>query len=558
MKRLWFAILVVLLAASAHAQTTPAYCPLTGCTFTGPIAANGGLSASALTGLTTPMPVAEGGTGSTGGTGYAFGNGSGAFTFSPTIPLSAVVGSGSVVPAPGETIQHAVSRLPSTGGTVVVPIGTWFTGDIPITTSNVTVVGSGMPVVNSAETAFIPGSGTILQGSLTFEGASNITVMNLGVDVGDAFNVCTDEGLVVEPAGNSITSPMIYNVTIENVATLACDKTFAPASQQHSVRVGNVTNLYESNIHTDKGFYGVVAKSTNVVQVGIFVNNAYSNGWICKSDDVEGTCANVSVSGLIVSNSGCPALDTYGGTVSNVAMSNVQVYNTAGTCTYGLMSHIVTDPATGVSSFVKGVEISNFILDNIPGDALVFANGTTDVTVSNGTISHGGGNGVDFQQTGTSGNTAANLNLDTLAGYGVYGFGATDAATGINCNAVTSGCLAESGSGGVMFFNAIRSTTQKFTSIVNGAFTGRFSGETAFTCAATTLCPVYVAWGATLPSLAYYPVCQVQTGTAGTNYNATTYVQNQSTLGVNVGVYVNGATALPTGTTVSCTVDTNN
>lgn len=45
-----------------------------------------------LTGLTTPLSVAQGGTGATGGTGYLYGNGGAPSTYSPTIPYSALTG----------------------------------------------------------------------------------------------------------------------------------------------------------------------------------------------------------------------------------------------------------------------------------------------------------------------------------------------------------------------------------------------------------------------------------------------------------------------------------
>ena len=43
-----------------------------------------------LTGLTTPLPTTEGGTGGGGGTGYAYGHGSASFSYSPTIPSSSL------------------------------------------------------------------------------------------------------------------------------------------------------------------------------------------------------------------------------------------------------------------------------------------------------------------------------------------------------------------------------------------------------------------------------------------------------------------------------------
>ncbi len=50
------------------------------------------LNTASITGLTTPIPPSEGGTGSTGLTGYAYGNGSSIMTAATTIPGSAIAG----------------------------------------------------------------------------------------------------------------------------------------------------------------------------------------------------------------------------------------------------------------------------------------------------------------------------------------------------------------------------------------------------------------------------------------------------------------------------------
>ena len=86
---------------------------------------------TSLTGLTTPLPTSEGGTGGAGGTGYAYGNGSAAFSFSPTIPWSAITGgpsaaittlTGDVAAGPGSGSQAATVQ-----GLESVPFCTGFT-----------------------------------------------------------------------------------------------------------------------------------------------------------------------------------------------------------------------------------------------------------------------------------------------------------------------------------------------------------------------------------------------------------------------------------------------
>ena len=47
---------------------------------------------TSLSGLTTPLPSTEGGSGTAGGTGYRYGNGASPDSYSPTIPASAITG----------------------------------------------------------------------------------------------------------------------------------------------------------------------------------------------------------------------------------------------------------------------------------------------------------------------------------------------------------------------------------------------------------------------------------------------------------------------------------
>ena len=54
---------------------------------------------TSLSGLTTPLPSTEGGSGTTGGTGYRYGNGASPDSYSPTIPWSAITSAGTASPS---------------------------------------------------------------------------------------------------------------------------------------------------------------------------------------------------------------------------------------------------------------------------------------------------------------------------------------------------------------------------------------------------------------------------------------------------------------------------
>jgi hypothetical protein len=82
----------------------------------------------------------------------------------------------------GQTLKQAVDLLPSTGGIVMLPVATISSGysiAAPLTKSNVTLMGSGMPTFLSDRLS----SGTIIQGPLTVN-ADYFSAYNLGVDMG--------------------------------------------------------------------------------------------------------------------------------------------------------------------------------------------------------------------------------------------------------------------------------------------------------------------------------------------------------------------------------------
>ena len=144
-----------------YVQNGP-YCSLSGCTFTGPITApyynatqfpyyeiNGvQISSSALsdasnlayinkanvftmnqsmpsiTGMTTPLPQSEGGTGTASGTGYAYGNGTSGFTYSTTIPYASITGTPTSLPC---TAGYCVLQAPTVNQAITQPVGTGLT-----------------------------------------------------------------------------------------------------------------------------------------------------------------------------------------------------------------------------------------------------------------------------------------------------------------------------------------------------------------------------------------------------------------------------------------------
>lgn len=418
-----------------------------------------------------------------------------------TFPLGVTAQSlnGFVVVKAGQSILQAVNLLPSGGGTVIVPNGTFPSGTTssPITTSNVTIIGAGMPIPNSGQTAMLAGSGSIIQGTLLFSGASNITVANLGVDVGDVQNNCTtQDGLVIQPTNDAIASPMLYQISVYNVSSLGCDHTFSGAAQQHDIRIEHATGVFESNIYTYNGFYGNVVKAIDANLYGIWTTGAYSNGGIIKSDDTQGISRNVHVYGYTLKNSGCFNLSTYGGTLSDVTISGLKVLTPGGTCAKGLWGQIVTDPGTGNPGVINGVKVLDAVIDGATDDAISFGAGSTNVTINHSTVRNETGNGVIFADTSAaSNNSVDDLRLNTVSLAGVVSFGQNDSAKSVFCTAVTGACIENSGSsaklsaeninaGGGTLYTSVSSATLLSDQIPGGITAPTLAGTNSITAAA--------------------------------------------------------------------------
>ena len=188
------------------------YCSIDGCTFLGPITApyynatefpyyeiNGvQISSSALsdaanlayinkanvftmnqsmpsiTGMTTPLPQSEGGTGTASGTGYAYGHGTSGFTYSTTIPYSSITGTPTSLPC---TAGVCILSNPPGNQVILQPAGTGLTIADATTPTMVTFANAG------GWGFFGPGGFTIQDsnfalngGDFTYSGGSNFDI----------------------------------------------------------------------------------------------------------------------------------------------------------------------------------------------------------------------------------------------------------------------------------------------------------------------------------------------------------------------------------------------
>jgi hypothetical protein len=232
---------------------------------------------------------------------------------------------------PGQTLKQAVDRLPSSGGVVVLGIGTWTSGYLSgalISKPNITIRGSGIPAYNSQFTAMT--GGTIVLGPLAASsGADHLTVQDLGVDAGQIYingnNAGTPtDAFAIYNVGQIIGAPPVQSPVIENVSCLGSSTT-APA---HCMLLENVNNAYVHNVQTAMNCHGLVLKGTNSKVDTVHARGHAIDSVLVESDvyapSSQDTLSNITIEplvspgdtkGMIVFGKTAPISDT---TVSNV------------------------------------------------------------------------------------------------------------------------------------------------------------------------------------------------------------------------------------------------
>src|SRR5579871_919677 len=326
----------------------------------------------------------------------------------------------------GQTVKQAVDSLPSSGGVVVLGIGTWTSGYLhgnPISKPNVTIRGSAMPSYNSQFTAMT--GGTIVLGPLTASsGADHFTVQDLGVDAGQAYineqnGGMPADALAIYNVGEVIGAPPVQWAFIQNVSCLGSSPT-APA---HCMLLENVTHAYVHNVQTVMNQHGLVLKGTNS-----YIDTVYARGHGIDSVIVDSdvyaptshdTLSNITIEplvspgdtkGMIVLAATAPASDI---TVSTVKVRSPLAWGiyaqgaSATSLLTGLkFSDISVDYPGGSPTseycmqfvqYVRGVNISNLTCTNMwTGIAPYLPDSTSfgDFTVENSQFSNVGTDAV--------------------------------------------------------------------------------------------------------------------------------------------------------------------
>jgi hypothetical protein len=235
----------------------------------------------------------------------------------------------------------------SNGVVVRVPSKRYLYDRVAITDDKVRLIGALNPNIKSDYTTLENGS--IIQGTMIFSG-KNVTVKNLGYDLGSATSEADGDGLKCSTTLNAG-----VNLCIDGVTTLL------PAfdTAQHSMLLESYTKCYLNNITTGHGDFGLVIKCSNITGGNFNHSRNRLAGFYPKSDPSFGTAENINLSNVIVdgneSQQAGVLIQTDDVEINNLTLSGFTIKN----CDYP----VFIDAALTASAPINDVTLTDFILD---------------------------------------------------------------------------------------------------------------------------------------------------------------------------------------------------
>lgn len=199
-------------------------------------------------------------------------------------------------------IEAAAASLPSGGGVLYIPAGTYYspTGFL-FSRSNITVIGDGMPRVSDDLTQLV--GGTILQGTVLLDG-DNITVENLGADHGIAYSNARKggaggDGFVIHKVGLNATRK---NINVRNVVGLTRIGDFNDAQAAfHAVLLEGLRYGSADNVVGVGGWFGVVLKVADF-NCGHIIGRENDSVSVYLKSNSYGVVDRVNIANVSVSN----------------------------------------------------------------------------------------------------------------------------------------------------------------------------------------------------------------------------------------------------------------
>lgn len=275
---------------------------------------------------------------------------------------------------PFATISAAIDALGSSG-IVQIGVGRFASPDSSKIKSNFIFQGSGKPVpdwtvslVGSSVRKTSPTkliNGTVLYGTFDASREKNITISDLGIDVGSSWATTFNAGVAKDALVFAATDylnphPPLPGVVVQNVSTLGKDAT----SSFHAALFENLYYPIVTNLSTYYLAAGIVIKTTGGTYNGLQAFGHATRGLYIKANN-EIVCRDVVISNVEVNdiinfdNGGAVFTAESGQNIFNVQLTNFSIRNVKGNgLTLSAQSGLVLDQiliANGNIDSVKNV-----------------------------------------------------------------------------------------------------------------------------------------------------------------------------------------------------------
>lgn len=193
---------------------------------------------------------------------------------------------------------------------------------------NILIVGLGMPELASDKSKFVPGSGTVIQGSIKNQ-AKGFKLYNLGIDCGNYVSqslyspVTYEDGLQIDVAGTNANIGL-HNVKVLNSVGILSNP------QTHSILLQNFDGGTMGYVECIGGFHGLAIKCQNLRGGHAHCYMQYGDAFIFKSDSAS-VCRSVHIDTITVGladGSGWSNPVSYGGIYDahdNVGVSDIHI-----------------------------------------------------------------------------------------------------------------------------------------------------------------------------------------------------------------------------------------
>jgi hypothetical protein len=321
---------------------------------------------------------------------------------------------------PYATITAAIDALGSSG-IIQIGVGRFASPDSSKIKSNYWFKGSGKPVPNwtinvnrtkTAPTRLI--NGTVLYGVFDASREKNISVSDLGIDVGSSWATTFNAGvakdaLLFAATDFMVSKPPLPGIVVKNVSTLGKDAT----SSFHAALFENLYYPIVNNLSTYYLAAGIVIKTTGGTYTDLQAFGHTTAGLYIKANDAI-VCRDLVISNVTVSdinnydNGGI--LFTAEANIFNVQLTNFSVRNVTG---------------VGLRLFDNGAVIDNALIANGTIDSVKYAGGSTLGHGVLGTFNYSNLSnivirdvqGSAFNMTGILNSSLSNLKATVSGGY---------------------------------------------------------------------------------------------------------------------------------------------